>query len=429
MKIEKRKLSDIRPYPGNPRKNDAAVDAVAESIRQCGYISPIIVDEEGVILAGHTRYKALKKLRRKQADVAIAEGLSEEQKRKFRLLDNKVGEIAEWDEDLLRIELGDLDFGQFDFNLPSFEMPETVTVQSYERRKAGDAQEGEEAEAEEAREAAAEEGLEEDSPEYQAFVEKFKPKKTTDDCYTPELVYDAVADFVAKRYGLDRSTFLRPFYPGGDYKKETYAPGAVVVDNPPFSILAEIVSWYEEYGIRFFLFAPTLTLFSSSSSSCTALPVGVTVTYANGAKVNTSFLTNLEPEELRVLVLPELYPIVRDADTENLREQKKELPRYSYPDEVLTAAMAARWCKYGVPFALSVAESERVGALDAQRAVGKAIYGNGFLMSRNKAAERAAAGRAAAERAAAERAAAERWELSAREQELVAGLSGEAVKL
>lgn len=429
MKIEKRKLSDIRPYPGNPRKNDAAVDAVAESIRQCGYISPIIVDEEGVILAGHTRYKALKKLRRKQADVAIAEGLSEEQKRKFRLLDNKVGEIAEWDEDLLRIELGDLDFGQFDFNFPSFEMPETVTVQSYERRKAGDAQEGEEAEAEEAREAAAEEGLEEDSPEYQAFVEKFKPKKTTDDCYTPELVYDAVADFVAKRYGLDRSTFLRPFYPGGDYKKETYAPGAVVVDNPPFSILAEIVSWYEEHGIRFFLFAPTLTLFSSSSSSCTALPVGVTVTYANGAKVNTSFLTNLEPEELRVLVLPELYPIVRDADTENLREQKKELPRYSYPDEVLTAAMAARWCKYGVPFALSVAESERVGALDAQRAVGKAIYGNGFLMSRNKAAERAAAERVAAGRAAAERAAAERWELSAREQELVAGLSGEAVKL
>lgn len=135
MKIEKRKLSDIRPYPGNPRKNDAAVDAVAESIRQCGYISPIIVDEEGVILAGHTRYKALKKLRRKQADVAIAEGLSEEQKRKFRLLDNKVGEIAQWDEDLLRIELGDLDFGQFDFNFPSFELPETVTVQSYERRK------------------------------------------------------------------------------------------------------------------------------------------------------------------------------------------------------------------------------------------------------------------------------------------------------
>ena len=135
MKIEKRKLSDIRPYPGNPRKNDAAVDAVAESIRQCGYLSPIIVDEEGVILAGHTRYKALKKLRRKQADVAIAEGLSEEQKRKFRLLDNKVGEIAEWDEELLRIELGDLDFGQFDFDFPSFELPETVAVQGYERRK------------------------------------------------------------------------------------------------------------------------------------------------------------------------------------------------------------------------------------------------------------------------------------------------------
>lgn len=135
MRMEKRKLSDIRPYPGNPRKNDAAVDAVAESIRQCGYLSPIIVDEDGVILAGHTRYKALKKLRRKQADVAVAEGLTEDQKRKFRLLDNKVGELAEWDEELQRIELDGLDFGSFDFGFPSFELPETVAVQGYERRK------------------------------------------------------------------------------------------------------------------------------------------------------------------------------------------------------------------------------------------------------------------------------------------------------
>lgn len=140
MKIEKRKLSDIRPYPGNPRKNDAAVDAVAASIDQCTYISPIIVDENGVILAGHTRYKALRKLKRRQAEVVIAEGLTEDQKRKFRLLDNKVGELAEWDEELQRIELDGLDFGSFDFGFPSFELPETVAVQSYERRKHADAE-------------------------------------------------------------------------------------------------------------------------------------------------------------------------------------------------------------------------------------------------------------------------------------------------
>ena len=77
MKIKQTLLSKIRPYENNPRKNDGAVDAVAESIRQCGYVAPIIVDEDGVILAGHTRYKALQKLGRKRVDVCVAEGLDE----------------------------------------------------------------------------------------------------------------------------------------------------------------------------------------------------------------------------------------------------------------------------------------------------------------------------------------------------------------
>ena len=72
--------------------------------------------------------------------------------------------------------------------------------------------------------------------EYKAFVEKFKPKKTTDDCYTPERVYEAVAAWVAARYGVDRSRFVRPFWPGGDYESYPYKAGDVVVDNPPFSL-------------------------------------------------------------------------------------------------------------------------------------------------------------------------------------------------
>ena len=97
--------------------------------------------------------------------------------------------------------------------------------------------------------------------EYKAFVEKFKKKKTTDDCYTPPNIYDAIADWVAREYGLSRADFVRPFFPGGDYQRFDYPPGAVVVDNPPFSILAEIVAHYRDTGRRFFLFAPTLTLF------------------------------------------------------------------------------------------------------------------------------------------------------------------------
>ena len=109
------KLKDIVPYENNPRHNDQAVDAVKESIRQCEYIAPIIVDEDMVILAGHTRHKALKSLGKKEAEVMIVTGLTDEQKRKYRLLDNKTNELAEWDTDLLEVELEDLDFEGYDF--------------------------------------------------------------------------------------------------------------------------------------------------------------------------------------------------------------------------------------------------------------------------------------------------------------------------
>ena len=421
MKLKTVPIAKIVPYERNPRKNDQAVEAVAESIRQCGYVAPIIVDEDCVILAGHTRFKALQALGRTTAQVCIAEGLSEEQKRKYRILDNKTGELAEWDKDLLHIELDGLDFDGFDFGLLELtgdnEAADSIHVRDYERRKSA----AEDAEDEAIREAAEAEGLDEDSPEYQAFVDKFKPKKTTDDCYTPELVYDAVADFVAAQYGLDRTKFVRPFYPGGDYQAFDYAQDAVVVDNPPFSILAEIVAWYAERGIRFFLFAPALTLFSSSSS-CAAIPCGLGITYENGALVNTSFLSNLEPENVRIHTLPRLYEAVKAANDANLAETRKELPKYVYPDEVLTAAAAYRLCKYGQELVLTKAETERIGALDAQKESGASIFGNGYLLS-----ERAAAERAAAERAAAERAAAEHWKLSDRELEIVRSLGNGGV--
>ena len=117
MKLKTVPLASIKPYERNPRRNDGAVDAVAESIRQCSYVAPIIVDEHNVILAGHTRWKALQKLGHATAKVCVAEGLTEEQKRKYRILDNKTGEIAEWDDDLLRIELDGLDFEGFEFGL------------------------------------------------------------------------------------------------------------------------------------------------------------------------------------------------------------------------------------------------------------------------------------------------------------------------
>ena len=115
MELVTKQLKDIKPYAKNPRKNDAAVAAVAESIRQCEYIAPIIIDEDGVILAGHTRYKALLSLGYIEAECVVKADLTDEQKRKYRLLDNKTNELAEWDFDLLMDELDGLDFDGFDF--------------------------------------------------------------------------------------------------------------------------------------------------------------------------------------------------------------------------------------------------------------------------------------------------------------------------
>jgi DNA modification methylase len=120
MKIELRKLGDIKPYPGNPRQNDAAVDAVAASIRQFGFRQPIVVDEAGVIVVGHTRYKAALKLGLEKAPVHVATDLTPEQIRAYRIADNKTAELAEWDYELLPIELGELQGLGVDLELLGF---------------------------------------------------------------------------------------------------------------------------------------------------------------------------------------------------------------------------------------------------------------------------------------------------------------------
>lgn len=123
MKLQRLKLADIEPHKNNPRKNDEAVNAVAESIRQCSYITPIIVDENYVIIAGHTRYKALVALGMDDAECLICDGLTEEQKKKYRFLDNKTGEKATWDLMKLEVELEGLDLERFDFFCMAADLP------------------------------------------------------------------------------------------------------------------------------------------------------------------------------------------------------------------------------------------------------------------------------------------------------------------
>ena len=116
MNLLYRNIGDITPYEKNPRKNDEAVKYVAESIKQFGFKVPIVIDKNGIIVAGHTRYKAAKKLNLKEVPCIVADDLTDEQVKAFRLADNKVAEKAEWDFDLLTDELDDL----FDFDMTVF---------------------------------------------------------------------------------------------------------------------------------------------------------------------------------------------------------------------------------------------------------------------------------------------------------------------
>lgn len=115
MKILSLPLTDIRPYEKNPRKNDNAVNAVAASIRQFGFLVPLVIDQAHIIVAGHTRYKAAQRLGMKTVPCVVADELSEDQIKAFRLADNKVSEAAQWDMDLLPLELADIIMPMTDF--------------------------------------------------------------------------------------------------------------------------------------------------------------------------------------------------------------------------------------------------------------------------------------------------------------------------
>lgn len=136
------------------------------------------------------------------------------------------------------------------------------------------------------------------SEAYEEFIEKFKPKKTTDDCYTPPDVYEVIKDFALaqwKKEQTDDAFLMRPFYPGGDFENECYPKNAFVVDNPPFSIFARILDFYLERNIRFFLFYDCRTLFSSlhKKRRLSFVISGTSIYYENGACVTTAFVTNI----------------------------------------------------------------------------------------------------------------------------------------
>ena len=135
MKIEEWNITDVKPYNKNPRNNDGAVEATANSIKEFGWQQPIVVDKNGVIIVGHTRLKAAKKLKLDKVPVTVAKGLTPQQVSAYRLADNKTGELADWDMGLLDDELNtinDLDMTDFGFELSDLEDEKEVVDDEFD---------------------------------------------------------------------------------------------------------------------------------------------------------------------------------------------------------------------------------------------------------------------------------------------------------
>lgn len=376
MKIEKIAIKEIKPNENNAKLHPQwQLDQIKESIVQFGNNDPIAIDENNVVIEGHGRLMALEQLGYEEAEIIRLEHLTEEQKSAYILAHNKLTMNTDFDLTILEEELEkieSIDMESFGFDL---------------------------------------------SDEYENFIDKFQEKKTTDDCYTPQNVYDAVKEYVVKKYNLGGREIIRPFYPGGDYQNYKYPENCIVIDNPPFSIITSICDWYNEKGIDFFLFAPYLTNFCARANH---ILTDVTTTYENGAKVNTAFLTNLG--DVFIESNPELQKIIEEENRKNIREEKPEVVKYKYPKEVITSTKIGYLAKYGVKVELKENECMLSRALDKQKEDGKGIFGNGFLVSK-EAAERLEAAEIQAEKNKEIQAEKEIvWELSEREQAIVDNL-------
>ena len=240
---------------------------------------------------------------------------------------------------------------------------------------------------------------------YDAFVDKFRARHTSDDTFTPSNVYESVLAWCERRYGIDRAKVLRPFFPGGDYAHAEYPDGCVVIDNPPFSIIAQIVRFYLDRKIPFFIFAPSLTMLAHARhAGCSAVFCGQSLTFDNGAIVACGFLTSLEGADVLAVAAPDLFDELDAVETVNRKIGKKKVTPLSLPDAILTGGRMNYLAVHHTLHTVRRADATFVRKCDNYPG---GIFGGGFLLS---------------ERAAAERAAAIKVELSAREREIVKGL-------
>ena len=205
--------------------------------------------------------------------------------------------------------------------------------------------------------------------DYEGFTEKFKPKKTTDDCYTPQAYYDAVVEYVNQYVTpLEGREIVRPFWPGGDYERHEYPDGCIVIDNPPFSIEAAIIRFYMLNKIDFFLFCSGMTATNYKEDVCVHI-IKYSITFENGANVNIGFVTNIKNGARIVMAgaLEEAFSRIKDA------RKKKSNPVVEYPRQVVSAALLKKYLCMGVQYSIPDEYAVRMANADK-------VFGGGWLV-------------------------------------------------
>lgn len=220
--------------------------------------------------------------------------------------------------------------------------------------------------------------------DYESYVAKFADNpKTTDDTFTPRDVYEAVVKYVGTVVDLTDKVILRPFYPGGDYENAEYPENGVVIDNPPFSIFTKICTFYCARDIPFFLFGPGLTIMSCCKY-CTAVIIGESIRFENGAQVKCNFASNLYGDTL-ALTAPELGKAIASCASQN---QKVNLPTFVYPEELVSVSDLQTIAHGGVTFEVTRKDGTIIRDLDNHP--GKGLFGDHILTNAAKAAAKAA---------------------------------------
>ena len=364
--------------PKNPRsftqtdldRTKRSLDEDADFLQERPLLAVPGPDKTLVVFAGNLRLTAARALGWPGAPVVVyhpEDQIDRETILRRALKDN--GSFGSWDPDTLAN-----DWNTDPWLLEQWGVPDWITG------GAGKAQQ-------DAQRAMENGGLSSDGKEmgegYGEFVDKFKPKLTTDDCYTPPAVYDVVRDFVNNKITpLEGRKIIRPFFPGGDYERlDQYPEGCVVIDNPPFSIFSKILRFYHQNKIQFFIFGPHLTLFSAPEiHELTYLPVCAPVEYENGAVVSTGFVTNMTPG-LKIWIPAGFRHAIRE-----IQRDTDPVDEYLIPPCVITSARLGVIAGVkGCELKITADECAYVRNLDAMEEQGKGLYGGGYLISNDRA--------------------------------------------